>query len=140
MNKMFLAQQINRFLQMSVQAANLTDEKAMEVADLFPEWAANKSYSENDIVKYGVNSDGETQLYKVLQPHNSQSDWKPDFAPSLYKKIGFTDDGVSIWTQPLGATDAYMNGDVVSFGGQLWTSTVDNNVWQPGIYGWENKA
>ena len=46
MNKIFLAQQMNRFVQMSVQSANLTDEKAMEVADLYPEWAATKAYPE----------------------------------------------------------------------------------------------
>lgn len=140
MNKIFLAQQMNRFVQMSVQSANLTDEKAMEVADLYPEWAAMKAYPENEIVKYGVNADGETQLYKVIQAHTSQADWTPDTATSLYKKIGFTDEGVSIWTQPLGATDAYMKGDVVSFENQLWKSTVDNNVWQPGVYGWEVEA
>lgn len=140
MNKIYLAQQMNRFVQMSVQSANLTDEKAMEVADLYPEWAAMKAYPENEIVKYGVNADGETQLYKVIQAHTSQADWTPDTAASLYKKIGFTDEGVSIWTQPLGATDAYMKGDVVSFENQLWKSTVDNNVWQPGVYGWEVKA
>lgn len=140
MNKIFLAQQMNRFLQMSVQSANLTDEKAMEVADLYPEWAAMKAYPENEIVKYGVNADGETQLYKVIQAHTSQADWTPDTAASLYKKIGFTDEGVSIWTQPLGATDAYMKGDVVSFENQLWKSTVDNNVWQPYTPGWEVKA
>lgn len=140
MNKIFLAQQMNRFVQMSVQSANLTDEQAMQIADLYPDWTAMKAYPENEIVKYGVNADGETQLYKVIQAHTSQADWTPDTAASLYKKIGFTDEGVSIWTQPLGATDAYMKGDVVSFENQLWKSTVDNNVWQPGVYGWEVEA
>ena len=140
MNKKFLAQQKNRFVQMTVQAANLTDEKAMEIADLYPEWAAQKAYAADEIVKYGVNADGETQLYKVIQAHTSQNDWTPDTANSLYKAIGFTEDGVSIWTQPLGASDAYMKDDVVSFGNQLWISTADNNVWQPGVYGWEIKA
>lgn len=140
MNKIFLAQQMNRFVQMSVQSANLTDEQAMQIADLYPDWVAMKAYPENEIVKYGVNADRETQLYKIIQAHTSQADWTPDTAASLYKKIGFTDEGVSIWTQPLGATDAYMKGDVVSFENQLWESTVDNNVWQPGVYGWEVKA
>lgn len=139
-NKMFIAQQYNRFMQMSVQSANLPDDQAMEVADLYPEWVAMKAYAVDEIVKYGVNADGETQLYKVIQAHTSQEDWKPDVTTSLYKAIGFTDDGVSIWTQPLGATDAYMTGDVVSYEDQLWISTVDNNVWQPGVYGWELKA
>lgn len=140
MNKIFLAQQMNRFVQMSVQSANLTDEQAMQITDLYPDWAAMKAYAADEIVKFGVNADGETQLYKVIQAHTSQADWTPDTAASLYKKIGFTDEGVSIWTQPLGATDAYMKGDVVSFENQLWESTVDNNVWQPGVYGWEVKA
>lgn len=140
MNKIFLAQQMNRFVQMSVQSANLTDEQAMQIADLYPDWAAMKAYAADEIVKFGVNADGETQLYKVIQAHTSQADWTPDTAASLYKKIGFTDEGVSIWTQPLGATDAYMKGDVVSFENQLWKSTVDNNVWQPGVYGWEVEA
>lgn len=139
-DKTLIAQQMNLFMQMSVQAANLTDEKAMEVADLYPEWVAKKAYAADEIVKYGVNSDEETQLYKVIQAHTSQADWTPDTAASLYKKIGFTEDGVSIWTQPLGSSDAYMKGDIVSFENQLWISTVDNNVWQPGIYGWEIKA
>ena len=139
-NKMFIAQQYNRFMQMSVQSANLPDDQAMEVADLYPEWVAMKAYAVDEIVKYGVNADGETQLYKVIQAHTSQEDWKPDVTASLYKAIGFTDDGVSIWTQPLGATDAYMTGDVVSYEDQLWISTVDNNVWQPGVYGWEVQA
>lgn len=139
-DKKFIAQQYNRFMQMSVQSANLPDDQAMEVADLYPDWVAMKAYAVDEIVKYGVNADGETQLYKVIQAHTSQEDWKPDVTTSLYKAIGFTDDGVSIWTQPLGSTDAYMKGDVVSFEDQLWISTVDNNVWQPGVYGWEVQA
>lgn len=139
-DKMFIAQQYNRFMQISVQSANLPDDQAMEVADLYPEWVAMKAYAVDEIVKYGVNADGETQLYKVIQAHTSQEDWKPDVTASLYKAIGFTDDGVSIWTQPLGSHDAYAKGDVVSFEDQLWISTVDGNVWQPGVYGWELKA
>lgn len=135
-DKRFIAKQLNRFMQMQVQSANLEDDKAMEVADLYPEWNPKKSYSVDEIFKYGINSDNETQLYKVIQAHTSQEDWTPDSTPSLYKKIGFTDDGVSIWTQPLGSTDAYMKGDVVSHDGDIWTSDVDHNVWQPGVYGW----
>lgn len=136
MDKKFLAKQMNRFMQMQVQDANLPDDKAMEVADLYPEWKPMKSYAVGEVFKYGVNHNNETQLYKVIQAHTSQEDWTPDSIPSLYKAIGFTEDGVDVWTQPLGASDAYMKGDVVSFNGELWTSDVDNNVWQPGVYGW----
>lgn len=135
----FLAAQMNRAIQMFTQNLNLPDEQAMEVADLYPEWQEKKAYTVDEILKYGENVDGETQLYKVLQAHTSQADWTPDTAASLYKKVGFTDSGVPVWTQPLGATDAYKKGDIVSHNGQLYVSTVDANVWQPGIYGWELK-
>lgn len=135
----FLAAQMNRAIQMFTQNLNLPDEQAMEVADLYPEWQEKKAYTVDEILKYGENADGETQLYKVLQAHTSQADWTPDTAASLYKKVGFTDSGVSVWTQPLGSTDAYKKGDIVSYNGQLYVSTVDANVWQPGIYGWELK-
>ncbi len=40
------------------------------------------------------------------------------------------------WIQPTGATDAYQIGDRVTHNSQTWTSTVADNVWEPGVYGW----
>lgn len=136
-DKILLAKQMNRFMQMQVQAAELDDDKAMEVADLYPEWQYQKAYAVGEMFKYGVNSDGETQLYRVVQAHTSEAQNTPDIVPALYKAVGFTDTGTPIWTQPLGAHDAYSTGDVVSHKDQLWISTVDGNVWEPGVYGWE---
>ncbi len=114
----------------------LDDTTAMEIADLYEPWEIGKTYEVGKIVKYGVNADGETQLYTVIQAHTSQANYTPDTAVSLFKAVGFTDSGVSVWTQPLGATDAYMKGDVVSHKDKTWTSDIDNNVWEPGVYGW----
>ena len=136
MNQVYVANQINRALQMLAQNLNLPDTNAMEIADLYEEYVVGKTYPAGFIFKYGVNADGETQLYSVLQEHTSQEDWKPNESPSLYKAVGFTDNGVSVWTQPLGATDAYMMGDVVEHNGKIWVSDVDHNVWEPGVYGW----
>ena len=41
------------------------------------------------------------------------------------------------WVQPIGAHDAYAKGDKASHNGKNWVSTADNNVWEPGVYGWE---
>lgn len=139
-DQMFIAQQMNRAFQLFAQGLNLPEEQAMEIADLYEPWAVGKSYTTGHIVKHGVNADGETQLYTVLQDHVSQADWTPDTATSLYKAVGFTDSGVPVWTQPLGATDAYMTGDKVSHNGKLWVSDVDSNVWEPGVYGWTEVA
>jgi hypothetical protein len=40
------------------------------------------------------------------------------------------------WVQP-GSTNPYMKGDKVTHNGSTWVSLVDNNVWEPGVYGWE---
>lgn len=140
MNNMeFVAKQMNVAMQKFIKSLHLEESEAMEVADLYPKWQDKKAYAVDEILKYGENADGETQLYKVLQAHTSQADWTPDTATSLYKKVGFTDSGVPVWTQPLGSTDAYKKDDIVSYNGQLYGSTVDANVWEPGIYGWELK-
>lgn len=138
MNKQeFVAQQMNRFFQIVSQQVGLEDSAAMEIADLYPAWETEKAYTVGQIVKYGTNQDGETQLWKVAQAHTSQADWTPDKAPSLFSKVGFDPSGVPIWTQPLGEHDAYQTGDEVMHKDQKWRSTCDGNVWEPGVYGWE---
>lgn len=36
-----------------------------------------------------------------------------------------------------GAQSAYAMGAKVSHNGKHWISTADANVWEPGVYGWE---
>lgn len=43
------------------------------------------------------------------------------------------------WKQPEGAHDAYKKGAEVSHKGDEWTSDVDGNVWEPGVFGWTKK-
>jgi len=135
-DQMYVAQQMNRAFQLFAQGLELTEEQAMEIADLYEPWTVGRHYTIGTLLKYGVNADGETQLYTVIQDHTSQADWTPDTAASLFKAVGFTDSGIPIWTQPLGAHDAYMTGDKVSHKDKLWVSDVDSNVWEPGVYGW----
>jgi hypothetical protein len=136
MNQVYVAEQMHRAFQMLAQSLHLPDTNAMEIADLYEAYMIGKTYPVGYMFKYGVNADGETQLYSVLQEHTSQENWKPNETPSLYKAVGFTDTGVAVWTQPLGATDAYMIGDNVFHKDEIWVSDVDNNVWEPGVYGW----
>lgn len=138
-NKVYLGQQVNRLYQILAQKSNFDDETAMEVADLYPEWQSDKKfYNTGDIVKYGVNDFGDTQLYKVVESHISQPDQAPDAAETLYSKIGFKE-GYPIWTQPLSFRDAYDKGDVVMHNGSLWVSEHNRNLWRPGVYGWSRK-
>lgn len=114
------------------KAANsLTDNEALQAVELFPEWAAGKAYSVDERVKY------KDVLYKVLQAHTSQTGWEPDVAVSLFAKVLIPDPGeIPEWEQP-GSTNPYMMGDKVRHNNKVWISIVDNNVWEPGVYGWD---
>ena len=110
----------------------LTDEQALECPAIYPEWSAN---SPGYTVGYRVLYVG--KLYKCLQNHTPQADWTPAAAPSLWAEIlpgqGGTDIGE--WVQP-DSTNPYMRGDKVTHNGKTWESTVENNVWETGVYGW----
>jgi len=80
---------------------------------------------------------GDPQLYRTVSEHTSQADWTPDVSASLWVKVGDPTEEYPAWSQPIGSHDAYAMGDKVSYGEKHWVSTVDGNVWQPGIYGWE---
>lgn len=114
-------------------------EKILEIPSLFSAYAVGISYKTKDVFSYGVNEVGDPQLYQVLQDHTSSAEWSPDTATSLYKKIGVTEEGYPEWVQPLGATDAYNTGDIVSYKGVLYRSLINGNVWSPEAYpsGWE---
>lgn len=109
----------------------------MSVATVFPSYEIGKKYKAKDVFSYGVNGVEDPQLYQVLQEHTAMEGWTPDIATSLYKAIGVTEEGYPEWVQPIGTTDAYNIGDIVSYKGTLYKSTVDANVWEPGVYGWE---
>ena len=139
MNKKQFALELRKALQMflSTLDAETQSESILEVPSVFPKWKVGKAYKIKEVFRYGENAVGDAQLYQVLQEHTSSEEWTPDTATSLYKAIGVTEDGIPEWVQPLGSTDAYMMGDVVSYNGQKYKSTCDNNVWSPDTYGWE---
>ena len=118
-------------------ATTLPEEKALVVSSIFDEWAVNVKYVTGEWVAYGVNAVGDPQLYQVLQDHTSAAQWTPNTATSLYKAVGIDPSGIPLWVQPLGATDAYKLGDIVMHKEKKWESSIDNNVWEPGVYGWE---
>ena len=108
----------------------LTDTEALEAPMLFPRWAVDTAYTAGERLYY------EGELYKVPLDHTSQADWTPDVAVSLYVRVDDPSIEWPEWRQPQGAQDAYMAGSKVSHNEKHWISDVDNNVWEPGVYGW----
>ena len=120
--------------QFEALAAYAPAEMALENPDAFPVWSADSiSYTAENPqskVRYG------DLLYKCLTSHTSQESWKPDVSPSLWVRIDDPAIEWPEWRQPQGSHDAYPKGAKVSHNGKKWTSDVDANVWEPGVYGW----
>ena len=111
-------------------AIDLPDEEAMNYPHAYPVFKVGQTYTKDERIRYGE------KLYKVLQDHTSQADWTPDIATSLFVEVS-PEGVIPDWKQPVGAQDAYNTGDKVKHNDKTWVSTVDNNVWEPGVYGWE---
>lgn len=108
---------------------SLDDASALDGIELFPTWKSNTAYKVGDRRRY------ENKLYKCVQAHTSQDDWKPDLTPALWVEVSIEE--FPEWVQPTGAHDAYNKGDKVSHNGKHWQSNVDGNVWEPSVYGWD---
>lgn len=110
----------------------IPEEEAENYDWMFNEWSGDSvAYKVGDRVKYfGL-------LYKCIQAHTSQSVWAPDVAVSLWVRIANPAEEWPEWIQPLGAQDAYQVGDKVSHNDKHWQNNTANNVWEPGVYGWD---
>lgn len=119
---------------MNKVTATLTDEQALELSVLYPLWEPGTEYSTGTVTRY------EGELYRCVQAHTAQADWTPPTVPALWVKIADPSEEWPEWVQPTGAHDAYAAGAQVSHNGKHWTSDVDGNVWEPGVYGWTEVA
>ena len=81
----------------------------------------------------------QTLVYKCVQQNTSIPGWEPPNVPALWTVYNPPGQTV-VWVQPTGAQDAYPLGQRVTHVGFTWQSTVDNNVWEPGVYGWSKIA
>lgn len=98
---------------------------------LMPAWNPNGyNYFASERVSYNG------KYYRCIQNHTSQTDWTPDTAVSLWVEISDPAIEYPEWVQPTGAHDAYAKGDKVSHNDKHWTSDIDANVYEPGVYGW----
>lgn len=109
-----------------------SDADALNAVAIYPEWREGVAYTTGQRVRH----DG--TLYKVLQEHTAQADWTPDAAPSLFAKVLIPDpETIPDWEQP-DSTNPYSKGDKVTHNGKTWMSSIDGNVWEPGVVGTES--
>lgn len=65
------------------KVAEQTDEEALENIELFPTWQSKIGVQ----VEQGERLYYDDKLYKVMQTHTPQKDWRPDATASLYVQI-----------------------------------------------------
>ena len=115
----------------SFAALSFTDEQAVQVPDLYPEYEVNHAYKKDERFTYNG------RLFKVNQAHTSAAQWVPGETgtESLYTNLEMAGDGYLVWTQPTGAHNAYNTGDIVHYptkDDQLYKSLIDGNTTVPG--------
>lgn len=114
---------------------DIDDVTASEHRDLFIQWISSVDYNVGDLRLFGEGED--QKLYRCVQAHTSQEGWEPNVAVSLWSATSDPTEEWPQWSQPIGAHDVYAVGAKVSHNDLHWVSIVDNNVWEPGSYGWE---
>ena len=113
-----------------LKAARLTadDNTALTGIELYPVWEVGIAIAKDGRYQYNG------KLYKCVQAHTTQADWTPDETPALWVIVSLEE--WPEWVQPTGSHDAYSKGAKVTHNSKKWTSDVDANVWEPGVYGW----
>lgn len=115
------------------ESGTIDEVTAAEHMDSFEKWQPNVKYKVGQLRTYG---DGDNRkLYRCVQEHTSQADWTPDVATSLWVVAGDPAEEWPAWSQPIGAHDAYDKGAKASHNGERWVSEIDDNVWEPGAPG-----
>ena len=112
---------------------SLSDEDALEAVELFTKWKPDTAYER--LVRVAYND----KLYRCEQTHTSQEHYTPDMVPALWTEVAKPGE-IPVWRQPTGAQDAYMTGDKVHYPtaeDPVYVSTMDYNVYQPGVAGWD---
>lgn len=74
---------------LQAQVAQQTDTEALENIELFPTWQSKIGVQ----VSQGERLYFDDKLFKVLQTHTPQEDWRPDTTSSLYVQVVADDAG-----------------------------------------------
>lgn len=121
-------------LALQKQAPAMTGTEVIAQEGNIPAWNPNKDYSAW-AAGYPVADEG--QVWLLLQPHNSAHyTGRPSGLRALWGLAHTTDPAkAKPWVEPYGTSGMYMTGECCTYGGHVWRSDQDNNVWAPGTTG-----
>ena len=114
------------------QNETLDDETIAGHPALFPVWDQHWRGKAGGIVC------DEGALYRSIHDVGAGQNTKPSQTPAMWTKVANPAEEWPAWSQPLGVHDAYAAGAKVSHNNKCWVNTHgDGNIWQPGVFGWE---
>lgn len=114
------------------QSGQLDDATIGGRATLFAAWDPNWTGRAGTILR------DEGRLYRLLHDVVTPAqNTKPGQTPALWAPVADPAEEWPLWTQPLGAHDAYSAGDKVRHRDEHWVSQLSGNIWEPGVYGWQ---
>lgn len=115
-------------------SGRMTRREAVGYSTLLDEWSGDGvRYEAGTWLAHG----GDVYLVEIT--HESQPDWTPDAAPSLFTRIRLAPDGVRVWELPTHAENGFDLGERAHYpdeGGAIWVSGRDGNVSEPGADQW----
>lgn len=108
------------------------------------QWGANAPPLTGSVTANTLYRHTDQSLWWVIQSYNATTYPDPTTIPALVRRARRP--GVAEpWVQPLGAGYEYklvepFTGlpETCAHAGAEWATTVDNNVWEPGVYGWRS--
>lgn len=141
----------NQFLRkgLTAFAQTVEDEETMlELADLYPEWAAGSFFKGGSIVRFGINAAGQPQLYRIIPPDGvtGQAHQPPggEGMLAVYRPIGTVDEEAGTIENPIPFVYGMdcIQGKYYAYEGKIYQCKLDMPacVWypgSPGLWQWE---
>ena len=103
----------------SVNTLEVDDNTALRMKEFYPEWKAGISCN----IGFKVQRNG--KLWKVLQPHTTQTGWEPENAVSLWTEINETHAGTEDDPIPYSGNMALENGKYYLQDGEIYLCNRD---------------
>lgn len=113
-------------------ASTQTDEDALESIDLYPKWEdrlPKPGQQQGEKVKAGERLQDRGKLWKALQTHYAQADWRPGSVLALFTEVSL-DEWPEI-PEVITAENPWMAGMKGTWKGQHYICNMDNCVWNP---------
>ena len=108
-----------------IQTMELTDEESLELKEMYPEWESRMGQQVNVGEKYQYDN----KLWKVLQQHTVQENWKPgEGTESLYTEVSKGHAGTKDDPIPYNNNMELENGKYYSQDGVIYLCTRDTGI------------